>query len=395
MKIVIGTQFGDEGKGLTTSYLCSKVQNPLVVRFSGGQQAGHTVVKDGYRHVFSNFGSGTLQGAPTYWSEYCTFSPLGVVNEYNALRKAGIDPVLYVNPLCPVTTPYDRAFNCNLEKSNKHGSCGVGVGATIQRQEDYYKLFVQDLFHEKVMIQKLNNIKAYYSKKMNVLPAFIDNVLGVKIDDFIYVVNEAKKIISRVIDGKQLLHRGNDLIFEGSQGILLDQDFGFFPNVTRSNTTTKNALAIINELKQSLSPSHRFIQQDIEIYYVTRAYQTRHGNGFMTNEGVYDLELKNNELETNVTNEWQGDFRKSVLDLDLLEYALQCDSNFSRGIKKNMVITCLDQVGEKIPVTIQNELHYLSPEDFANLLPKNISKVYFSRGDTKEYITENMVFEGA
>ena len=387
IKIVIGSQFGDEGKGLTTSYLCSQVKNPLVVRFSGGQQAGHTVVHNGYRHVFANFGSGTLQGAPTYWSEYCTFSPLGVLNEYNALKKNGIDPTLYVHPLSPVTTPYDRAFNCNLEKQNKHGSCGVGVGATIQRQEDHYKLFVQDLFHEKIMLQKLENIKNYYAKKMSILPAFIDNVMNISIDDFRFIVDKVRSII-KVVDGNKLLHRGYDLIFEGSQGILLDQDFGFFPNVTRGNTTTKNALAIINKALPFADKSQ------IEVYYITRAYQTRHGNGFMTNEGLYDLNLKNNELETNVTNEWQGNFRSSVLDLDLLKYALQCDSNFSAGIQRNMVITCLDQIGEeyspKIPVTINEKLHYISPEELVEKLPDYINKVHFSRGDTKEHISIEM-----
>jgi adenylosuccinate synthase len=114
----------------------------------------------------------------------------------------------------------------------------------------------------------------------------------------------------------------------------------------------------------------------------------------MTNEGLYDLNLKNNELETNVTNEWQGDFRSSVLDLDLLKYALQCDSNFSAGIQRNMVITCLDQIGEeyspKIPVTINEKLHYISPEELVEKLPDYINKVHFSRGDTKEHISIEM-----
>lgn len=404
IKIVIGAGFGDEGKGLTTSYLCSRATKPLVIRFSGGQQAGHTVVHNGHRHVFSNFGSGTLQGAPTYWSEYCTFSPLGVLNEYNALKEIGIDPTLYVNPLCPVTTPYDRAFNCNLEKQNQHGSCGVGVGATFQRQDDFYKLYVQDLFYEKVLLQKLANIKNYYAKKMSILPAFIDNVMNVKLDDFLYIVDKVKKII-HVNNGDMLLSSVYDLIFEGSQGILLDQDFGFFPNVTRSNTTAKNALAIINKKRTFTDRSQ------IEIYYVTRAYQTRHGNGFMTNEGMIGADLsnynpnepatmkgidgllKNNELETNVTNEWQGDFRKSILDMDLLNYAIGCDNNFSRDIKKNLVITCLDQIGERFPVTINNETHYLNPVDFFSKLPAYIGKIFVSRGDSRDKISEVSMVE--
>lgn len=365
-KIVIGLGFGDEGKGLTTSFLSNRSENSMIVRTNGGHQAGHTVVVDGHRHVFSNFGSGTLQGYPTYWSEYCTFSPIGVLNEYNALKKVkGLEPKLYVHPLCPVSTPFDKQFNCALEKEKQHGSCGVGFGATIQRQEDYYKLFVQDLFHERILWQKLLAIKSYYAKK--------GCNTDVSMEDFMYVCNEVKKIIT-VDYSKNILSLGYDFVFEGAQGVLLDQDFGFFPNVTRSNTTSKNPLQFIFDNNLSNRAS--------EIFYITRAYQTRHGNGFMTNENIFsELKLKNNEKETNVTNEWQGKFRTSVLDIDLLNYALECDSNFSRGIKKNLVITCVDQVGEVIPATINNVLHHIPVTELPKHLNCNFDDLYISRGD--------------
>src|SRR5690606_12238557 len=106
-KAVIGIGFGDEGKGITTDFLCSRSRNPIVVRFSGGHQAGHTVVLNGVRHVFSNFGSGTLRGAPTYWAKYCTVNPIGIINELDSLIKKGITPKLYIDEKCPITTPYD------------------------------------------------------------------------------------------------------------------------------------------------------------------------------------------------------------------------------------------------------------------------------------------------
>ena len=157
--IIIGANFGDEGKGLTTSFLCSQVKNPIVVRFNGGHQAGHTVVYNNKRHVFSSFGSGTLQNVPTYWSKFCTFYPIGFMNELKLLNN----PQIFVHPLCPVTTPFDVETNKSLNAVNKNGSCEVGFGTTIQRHEDAnYKLFVQDLFHEKILIAKLNNICEYY-----------------------------------------------------------------------------------------------------------------------------------------------------------------------------------------------------------------------------------------
>jgi adenylosuccinate synthase len=156
------------------------------------------------------------------------------------------------------------------------------------------------------------------------------------------------------------------IVFEGAQGIMLDMDYGFFPNVTRSNTTSKNALEMINEMAIPF----------VEMYYMTRAYQTRHGNGAMTGEKYSDLlKLKNIEGETNVMNEYQGSFRKAPLDLNLLEYALNCDKIHSGSVsKKNIVITCLDQVNEdEIVVNEGNDnvtLHSLetlvSQEVFSN-----------------------------
>lgn len=316
---IIGLGFGDEGKGLTTSYLCSEKKDPIVVRFNGGHQAGHTVVYNGKRHVFSSFGSGTLQGVPTYWSKYCTFCPTGFMNEF--IQLTSVTPKIYINPLCPVTTPYDIRHN-NEEMWTKNGTVGVGFGATIQRQENYYKLFVQDLRYPSVVKQKLKAIAAYYGYQ------------GMEEDvaKFMEAVEWCLEIIS-VRD--QTVLWGRDLVFEGAQGILLDMDFGFFPNVTRSNTTTKNIYNISN------------LQ---EVYYVTRAYLTRHGNGYFPPER--ELNLKNAENETNTNDGIQGVFRKTDLDVDLINYALMCDGNFSTTVSKNLVITCMDQYNLNVPALL-------------------------------------------
>jgi adenylosuccinate synthase len=270
------------------------------------------------------------------------------------------------------------------EKSNPNGSCGVGFGSTIQRQEDYYKLFVQDLFFENVLEQKLNNIRNYYSKKFNIEPNLLDTALNIDINDFLYVINKIKDII-KVSHGDALLDSHN-LVFEGAQGILLDQDFGFFPNVTRSNTTSKNALEIL--AKKDIRTKTLARTNSPEIYYITRAYQTRHGNGYMSNEGLIGgVKLKNNEKETNVTNEYQGKFRTSILDLDLLNYSLTCDNNFSKGLNKNLVITCVDQTGEYIKVTSQGSIKKMNVEEVSKHLNVSFDNVYVSRGSSMSDIT--------
>src|SRR5271157_4117142 len=135
-KVVVGLSYGDEGKGVVTDYLCSlNPKNTAVVRFSGGHQCGHKVIRDGVEHVFSNFGSGTLLGCPTYWSEYCTFEPVGFWNEYQILKAKGITPKIIIHPNAPVVTPYDIIANENgIER--EHGTTGTGFYQTKKRHFD-------------------------------------------------------------------------------------------------------------------------------------------------------------------------------------------------------------------------------------------------------------------
>lgn len=355
--IIIGSGFGDEGKGLVTSWRCANTKNPLVVRFNGGHQCGHQVNYNGKKHIFSSFGSGTLQGVPTYWSEYCTFHPSAFLNEYQLLKSH--KPLIYVNPLCPVTTFFDVDENRTAERIKANGSVGVGFGATIKRQEAYYKLFVQDLFHEKVLIEKLKRIANYYGRTKH----------DSRMEEFLEDVKEVKNIIT--LSNDSIMCCEHTPIFEGGQGILLDMDFGFFPNVTRSNTTSKNALKLFEDSGYSNYSNQR------EIYYVTRCYTTRHGLGYM-GEGK-PVTLKNNEGETNKSHEFQGEFRTSEMDFELLNYALECDKNFSRMIRKNLVITCTDQLDTDIDLFISKINTYFD-------------KVFISNGNSLDNISEVKIY---
>lgn len=356
-KAVIGLGFGDEGKGLTTNFLCLQNPDALVVRYSGGQQAGHTVVLDGKRHVFSNFGSGTLNGNATYWSKYCTIDPIGIYNEMQILLKLGITPILYIDGKCPVTTPMDKQINQTKDITN--GTCGTGVGTTLQREEMFYSLLFEDLFHPSILGIKLNLLRERF------LPGpqeYID-VFRHCVD---YILN------SRDIKIVYGMPTGKDLIFEGSQGLLLDQHYGFFPHVTRSNTGSTN----IAELG--------FIP---EFWCITRAYQTRHGNGPMTNQDIKH-NFKLNPLETNVFNKFQGEFKVSLLDLDLLEYGIMKDSLISCH-RDNLVITCLDQVQDDFRFTYKGS-QYQCTDQFAFIYGINsilkFNHVYSSKSDKSKNI---------
>lgn len=352
---VIGLGFGDEGKGVVTDYLCSQFSNPLVIRFTGGHQAGHTVVDGDKRHIFSNFGSGTLKGHPTFWSKFCTVDPPAIINELNLLvsEVGPFQPQLFVDSDCPITTPYDKFYNRQTESSNQHGSCGVGFGATIEREEKHYSLHFSDLFYPEIFKIKYQMIAEYY-RELCPINSMHEDIFDTDLfkdmnSNFLYACEQLPKL--NFIEQRTLESIFcSDYVFEGSQGLLLDQNFGFFPHVTRSNTGSANAVSIVGT--------------NIAAYYlVTRAYQTRHGNGPMTNEKRSHTIMADTN-ETNVDRKWQGKFRRSLLDVDLLEYAINKDKNIAISKNKTLVITCLDHISKYRFTHKGNIVDCVNEEDF-------------------------------
>ncbi|PWS33308.1 adenylosuccinate synthetase [Pedobacter paludis] len=387
--IVLGLGFGDEGKGLCTDFLCQDAENTLVIRFNGGQQAGHNVVlSNGKRHVFSNFGSGTMRGVPTYWSSFCSFSPAYFWEEYQSLDCS---VKFFLDRNSPVTTHYEVLYNRAIETSRgekRHGSCGAGFGATIDRQTHTdLQFFTFELFDQHLLTSKLALIRAFYKSKINLETQF-------DFDDFDHE-REDERFHEYVLNIKTLIdqgtvmltteehvhrtHKWDHLIFEGAQGIMLDQQFGFKPHITKSNTTSQNAMEIIRRnFDDNLV--------EIEIFYVTRAYHTRHGAGpFIQSNST--LSLINNQEETNFFNDYQREFKISHLDIDLVNYALSCDLLFSKDIAKNLLVTCLDQFrSESIGIIESGELRFENYQKLKNLLHTPLKKCYYSFGNTAQTI---------
>ncbi|WP_458627054.1 adenylosuccinate synthetase [Winogradskyella sp. PC D3.3] len=337
--IVIDLGFGDAGKGLTTDFLASQhPEKSLVVRFSGGHQIGHTVSTDTLTHTFSNFGSGTLLGVPTYYSEHTSLFPPAILTEGHFLKA--YQPKLYLHPLAMVTTVYDIAYNRAIEKQQNHGSCGLGFGTTIARNRAEVYFYANDLQFQWVLKQRLQSVKTYYDTQLktqpqNVRDYYKNELLNYNEDYFIESCLAIQNLYC-LATLSELSSNFEHFIFEGSQGILLDTQHGFHPHTTWSYTTSKTAIQLIK--------THLKHSEEIEVYYVTRCYQTRHGNGPMSNTET--VTLQNNENEANVTNEFQGEFRTQALDAELLNYALSCDAIHHQDIKlqKQLLITCLDQI---------------------------------------------------
>lgn len=352
--IVIGLGFGDEGKGSVVNSLVRDLDgSKIVVRFNSGPQAGHTVVQDDKRHVFSSFGAGTLSGADTYLSKFFYVEPGAFIKERESLSKLiDIESVkVYIHPLCPMITPWDTKANQIDEENLKHGTCGIGFGKAARREEESpYKLYFKDILSPvDILVNKLEAIRLYYgfenSPEMSeIIKLFVD--YWFKMCEFIHL-------------SPNILSNYNHHIFEGAQGVLLDRDHGVFPYVTRSKTTIENAYLLCKEVNISIT----------NIYLVSRVYLTRHGNGPLPGEN-HPIKLINNSNETNVYGKFQGHFRIAPFNLKLFIYATTSALSFTPlAGEVSFMFTCLDQIDGEIPVIdVKNELVYLSWEKFNDML---------------------------
>ena len=333
IKLVIGANFGDCGKGLMTDYFChqaiSKGENCIVVLYNGGAQRGHTVkTPDGIRHVFHHFGSGTFVGAYTYCSEEFILNPMVFRQEWEELEVLGYKPVVYVNANCRVSTPYDMIINQLVEESrsqNRHGSCGMGIYETIQRYKSgfgnnsFLKIALdrskQCLLNEQIR----ENYFAYRLKELGLSlddewrdifysPGLLENY----VDDLLFMDSHTIKTDDFILEAY------NNIIFEGGQGLLLDQNNKeYFPHLTPSNTGSTNPYKIISE---------RFSDADnIEVCYVTRTYLTRHGAGRLDNECAKEEINPYMQDLTNVPNLHQGTLRYAEIDVKELNKRINHD----------------------------------------------------------------------
>lgn len=321
--IVTGLGYGDEGKGVTTKWLSLSSYNPLIVRFGGGNQVGHTVMEGSLLHEHHHTGSGSTSNKDTFYSRFCTVEPIGTYDEICRLKlEAGFKFKQYYDPRAMLVTPLDVYANKSDNKES-YKSVGVGFGRTIQRNEDHHHLYVQDILNKDIFFAKCNEVCNYYDNTFDIEKYYIICL------EFLSMVN-IKKL-------SELTYNRSGLIFEGHQGVLLDMEYGVFPYVTRSKTTVKNVFTILEEEGIEIS--------ELNNYMVTRAYHTRHGDGPFTET---DIKLINNEHETNKMSPNQGPFKKSHINKKLLEFGIRSNLNDLKNVhvkrSNNLVITCMDQI---------------------------------------------------
>jgi adenylosuccinate synthase len=332
--IIVDLGFGDAGKGLLTDFLARRLGSGVVVRYNGGAQAGHNVVTpDGRHHTFSQFGSGMfIPGVRTYLSHHVVIHPTALLAEGDILRHKGVQDAfsrLRLSDQTLVITPFHQAANRIREMmrgQNRHGSCGVGVGETVDdalsHPED--RVIAGDLTHPTALHRKLQHIREQKHEQMANLcgTSSLEPLLASEFEIFerndvidtwmssIARVNELGLVVSDSVL-EHWLHEAETVVFEGAQGVLLDADAGFHPYTTWSRCTTENAIELITEM----APDSQICRIG-----VMRCYSVRHGPGPLPTEtdGLTSV-----ISEHNTYGKWQGAVRYGWFDAVLARYALK------------------------------------------------------------------------
>ena len=282
-----------------------------------------------------------------------------------------------------MTTPYDIMINQVLEQSRgagRHGSCGVGFGETIEREENGPVLRARTLTEPGHARSVLEEIRSRY------VPARLER-LGLEgleaswLEDRILdrYLEDAEAFMEAVeLRGPQALARHHRIVLEGAQGLLLDMDLGAFPHVTRSNTGIRNARNVAEAAGIDR----------LDVIYVTRAYATRHGAGPLAHE-VRGPSPPGIEDRTNLANDWQGRLRIGHLDLDTLRGAIDQDLKSCPGAirRARILLTCLDQVPDLVTCFDAGTRRAVTRTELADTLARRTgAEVLTSTGPTREDI---------
>ncbi|SDZ74376.1 adenylosuccinate synthase [Nitrosospira multiformis] len=272
--VVIGTQWGDEGKGKIVDWLTDQAQG--VVRFQGGHNAGHTLVIGGKQTVLHLIPSGILRkDVACYIGNGVVVSPQALLDEVGMLERAGIDVLnrLRISEACPLILPCHVALDNAREIARglgKIGTTGRGIGPAYEDKVARRAVRLQDLFHRDRFAAKLGEILDYHN-------FVLKNYFQSPVVDFQQTMDETLSLVERirpmVADVPRLLFEANragaNLLFEGAQGALLDIDHGTYPFVTSSNCIAGAATT-----GSGIGP-----QMLHYVLGITKAYTTRVGAG--------------------------------------------------------------------------------------------------------------------
>lgn len=347
---LVGLGFGDCGKGLFTDALCRRWPVHTVARFNGGAQAGHNVMlPDGRHHTFSQFGAGTfVRGVHTLLASPVVVHPTALLVEESYLRRTGIDDALSrltIAADCRLTTPYHQAagrLRERLRGAQAHGSCGVGVGETVAHGIGHpdEALRYADLTRPARAREKLAALRCSLAAQFDLRALGPDEDACALHDDRIAErwLEQACQLAMQVAPAEDAvvasrLEREGCVLFEGAQGVLLDESRGFHPHTTWSDVTPAGAEAVLAAVG---------IRSPVLRLGIVRSYLTRHGAGPLP---THDIALDVLAEPHNNDSGWQGRFRRGHPDAVLLRYAVE-----AAGPLDGLMVSHLDALDRGTPL---------------------------------------------
>ena len=312
-KAVIGLQWGDEGKGKIVDYLSEDFD--LVVRYQGGNNAGHTVIVDDTTYKLNLIPSGVIRGKICFLGQGVVLDPNHFSNEYDQIKKKINNPEIYLSSNISLILDYhkqlDKINESILNTEKKIGTTSKGIGPAYQDKVGRKSIKLYDLKSKKIIEEKMHSIKKFYDP---ILESFNESKINIEqtIQDlliFYDVVNEL------IVDNSQIKKefKNKKILFEGAQGALLDLDHGSYPFVTSSNTVSSNI--VIGSA----------LQVDYQTVGIFKAYATRVGNGPFPSELFDDIGDYIAEKGVEIGTVTKRKRRCGWLDLVSLKYS--CEIN--------------------------------------------------------------------
>lgn len=352
--IVRGLMYGDEGKGSIVDYLTRL--GGSIVKEGGPQAAHHVASKDGKMHRSEQMGSGVFnEGVRTFCSKNMLVHPQNLIMENTMLHMEGVHDGMkrmFIDSRCPIVTPLHQMIGQMKEisrGSNRYGSTGTGVGEAVKdwKEKDNKVLTMGDIYNENLLKEKIDIL---FSEKLNESKTLVENNSENselrKLYQY-YLNSLSRRLLFSsywnfsvtypnciVYDGDEYLNKiiesENNIICEGSQGALLDPEFGFLPYVTKMKTTFGSAIEMVG---------NKVSRSEIMKMGVVRAYSTRHGVGPFVTEDKFLTEYRPDRY--NGENMWQGKFRIGWFDLLAVKYAIAVND----GVDE-IALTCLDRLSQ-------------------------------------------------
>ena len=312
-KAVIGLQWGDEGKGKIVDYLSEDFD--LVVRYQGGNNAGHTVIVDDTTYKLNLIPSGVIRGKICFLGQGVVLDPNHFSNEYDQIKKKINNPKIYLSSNISLILDYhkqlDKINESILNTEKKIGTTSKGIGPAYQDKVGRKSIKLYDLKSKKIIEEKMHSIKKFYDP---ILESFNESKINIEqtIQDllsFYDVVNEL------IVDNSHIKKefKNKKILFEGAQGALLDLDHGSYPFVTSSNTVSSNI--VIGSA----------LQVDYQTVGIFKAYSTRVGNGPFPSELFDDIGDYIAEKGVEIGTVTKRKRRCGWLDLVSLKYS--CEIN--------------------------------------------------------------------